>query len=209
MQKHSFDILSNYLPEKAVEDICLLLSKANIKLNIAKSRNSKKGDFKVIDGRFPVITINHDLNKYDFLITLIHELAHYQTWEKYKFKIEPHGYEWRMNFKKLLLVFNDKNVFPENLFKVLNENIFTPRDFTGNYKKKLNMVLQTYNDDYCESLFVKDLTTNTCFELKSGRKFRLIKKIKTRYQCIDLQNKKEYIVSGEAIVKNVLNGFPQ
>ena len=37
------------------------------------------------------ISVNGNLNKYSFLITLIHELAHLLTFTQYKNRVDPHG----------------------------------------------------------------------------------------------------------------------
>ena len=50
------------------------------------------------------ITINNDLNKYRFLITLIHEMAHLVTFKDMP-RSKPHGKEWKINFQRLMLPF--------------------------------------------------------------------------------------------------------
>jgi predicted SprT family Zn-dependent metalloprotease len=40
------------------------------------------------------ITVNSNLNKYKFLITLIHEISHLVAFEKFGRNIKPHGNEW-------------------------------------------------------------------------------------------------------------------
>ena len=40
--------------------------------------------------------MNNNLNKYSFLITITHEIAHMMIWEKHQNKVDPHGEEWKM-----------------------------------------------------------------------------------------------------------------
>ena len=54
-------------------------------------------------------------------------------------------------------------------------------------------------------LKVKEIKVNDCFELDSGRRFKLIKKRRTRFLCSDLITGKLYAVSGEATVNQLLD----
>ena len=47
--------------------------------------------------------IKHSI--YRFLITLLHELAHYDVCRKYAHYIKPHGKEWKFTFKKFYYPF--------------------------------------------------------------------------------------------------------
>ena len=71
-------ILYKYIPEKAVPAISEWIYKFDFKLRIKKSRLSKYGDYRPpVNGENHLITINYDMNKYAFLITLVHEIAHF------------------------------------------------------------------------------------------------------------------------------------
>ena len=67
---------ATYIPEKSVSMVQYLIEKHNFTLKIVNQRQTKHGDFrKLPNGRFQ-ITINNNLNPYQFLLTLIHEIAH-------------------------------------------------------------------------------------------------------------------------------------
>nr|WP_313791522.1 SprT-like domain-containing protein [Lacinutrix neustonica] len=51
------------------------------------------------------MTINENLNHYKFLITLIHEIAHFEAYKAFGRYIKPHGLEWKRTFQKLMLPF--------------------------------------------------------------------------------------------------------
>lgn len=114
--KRDREILSKYLPSAAVERIMKWLKEYKVQLSITRSRNTKLGDYRSpINGGAHRISINHDLNQYAFLITLVHEIAHLLVWEKYKTKALPHGKEWKGSFKELMKPFIQEGIFPEEL----------------------------------------------------------------------------------------------
>ena len=68
-----------FLPKNAKRQVNELLIVRDVIIKISKKRNTKHGDFvKKPNGTFQ-ITINKTSNSYRFLITLLHELAHYDV----------------------------------------------------------------------------------------------------------------------------------
>lgn len=88
------EILSNYIPERAVDPTFQLIATYNIHLKIVNERKTRHGDYRELNGA-PQITVNANLNPYRFLITLIHEIAHFLAFKKYGRYIKPHGKEWK------------------------------------------------------------------------------------------------------------------
>ena len=75
-------VLLKYLPEHAVHP-CFELIKANhVHLKIVNERQTRHGDYRRRPDGSHQITVNASLNKYRFLITLIHEIAHLLAFEK-------------------------------------------------------------------------------------------------------------------------------
>ena len=68
------EVLAKYLPEHAVP-LCFELIKTNsVNLKIVNERKTRNGDYrKGFSGKHE-ITVNASLNKYRFLITLVHEI---------------------------------------------------------------------------------------------------------------------------------------
>ena len=64
-----------FVPEKSRQLLQYWIAELNVHVRIAKPRSTKLGDFKVTGNQMS-ISINNNLNKYSFLITLTHELAH-------------------------------------------------------------------------------------------------------------------------------------
>ena len=86
-----------YIPEKAIPFIQFLIDTHNFTLKIVNQRQTKHGDFrKLPNGRFQ-ITVNNNLNPYQFLLTLVHEIAHHVTHQKFGI-VQAHGKEWKTVF---------------------------------------------------------------------------------------------------------------
>ena len=77
------ETLLKYLPEHSV-NLCFELIKTNgVHLKIVNERQTRHGDYrKGISGKHE-ITVNSSLNKYRFLITLVHEISHLVAFEKF------------------------------------------------------------------------------------------------------------------------------
>lgn len=88
-------VLSKFLPEQSVHTIALWVRQYNFDLKITAGRSTKLGDYRSpFKGERHKITVNHNLNKYAFLITLVHEVADLTAFEKHSHRIKPHGEEW-------------------------------------------------------------------------------------------------------------------
>ena len=70
------NILSKYLPDNSIDQIVDLFEKNPCYLKIVSNRSTKHGDFRKMPNGTYQITINHGLNSYRFLLTLVHEIAH-------------------------------------------------------------------------------------------------------------------------------------
>jgi SprT protein len=198
----NFDKLQNHVPENSIPILQKWFNQCDFILKIKKKRNSKFGDFKV-DTRFnnPEISVNADLNEYAFLITLTHEFAHLLVWKQHQHRVKAHGEEWKNEFRLLMNVLLQKNVFPDDIFVPL-------------YKHMQNPAASSARDvDLIKALKKYDLEQNTIHldDLPEGSKFSInnkkifIKGIKqrTRYLCEEVISKKKYLIHGIADVELV------
>ena len=120
-------VLSNYIPHETVDECTSWIIQKNIHLKITRGRASKFGDYKPLErGKGHHISVNHDLNKYAFLITFVHEVAHLHTYTKYPFRHEPHGREWKNEFRNLLGNFVVRRVFPDDISTALSSYLKNP-----------------------------------------------------------------------------------
>ena len=76
------DVLSKYLPEHSVAALFELIKANNVHLKIVNERQTRHGDYRRAVGGKHEITVNANLNKYRFLITLVHEISHLVAYEK-------------------------------------------------------------------------------------------------------------------------------
>ena len=191
------EILAEYLPEASVVLVEDILQKHPIYIKIVNNRTSKHGDFKRdLNGNFS-ITINKTLNNYQFLLTLIHEIAHFVTYKQAK-NVKPHGKEWKQNFQHLMLPFLNPSIFPNNLLPLLAKYLKNPKASTSS----------DVNLTYALKQFDHKLEKNYIFELEHGSVFtfnnRIFKKgnkRRTRFECVEISTNKIYLFNQNAEVK--------
>lgn len=168
-------------------------------LKITKSRASKLGDYRApYRGKSHQITVNHNLNKFSFLITVIHEVAHLTVWNKYGTKVQPHGNEWKEDFKILLEPFLNLEIFPPDILKSLYSYSINPKASSCS-DIDLAKVLKRY-DEVSDYVHLENIVEDSTFRLKTGRTFIKGKQIRKRYICIDTLTKKKYLISPVAEV---------
>ncbi len=114
------EILADYIPENAIPVALNWLENSNVQLRITKSRSSKLGDYRPpLLKKFHRISVNHNLNKYNFLLTFVHEYAHLKNWDQFQRNVKPHGVEWKKAFRELMEPFLEKDIFPADLKPVV------------------------------------------------------------------------------------------
>jgi hypothetical protein len=196
-----FQVLADYIPEKAVQPIVDWLHKNEVLLKISRERKTKLGDFRVEpNGKRPRISVNFNLNRYAFLITLVHEMAHAEVfWNRRAFKrIQAHGPEWQKCFSQLMEPFLNTSIFPESLLPVLRNYFEKPKASSAS-DINLMLALKAFDED-SNSLQLLELARGDRFIFRN-QKFELIQKNRTRFQCRNLQNKRLYLIHGLAEVE--------
>src|SRR6476659_6274678 len=113
-----------YLPPNTLEEVLAYLQFYHVHLTVARDRKSILGDYRHrTHASNHRISINGNLNKYSFLVTLLHELAHLLAFEKYGHRIQPHGVQWKNEFSLVLASFISKKLFPEDIEVALKRNL--------------------------------------------------------------------------------------
>jgi len=186
-----------FLPENACTPCAQYIVDHNIKLTIKKKRKTKLGDYRAPDHRirYHRISVNGDLNPYMFLLVLLHEFAHMLVWKANKRRVKAHGEEWKDAYRGLYLEFAD--CFPDHVNTIIQTHFKNLKATTCNdpYLTKHLM----YMDKKESILMLNELRPGDEFETL-GRSFQMITKRRTRFLCLDLNNKKNYLVAGTAIV---------
>lgn len=185
-------ILYKYIPELAVPTIAQWIYKYDFKLKIKKSRSSKYGDYRApINGKNHIISINHDLNKYSFLITLVHEIAHLTNYNKYKDTVAPHGEEWKLEFKILMNYFLYETIFPEDVTTVLKNYMKNPAASSCSDVSLLR-VLKKY-DERDKTILLEEILEGSTFMYGSERLFIKGEQVRKRFKCKELKTKRMYL----------------
>ena len=195
----------SHIPSKAKTQVEEYLSLWKIDIKIVSKRKTKHGDYRKTKFGTHQITINEGSNPYRFLITLIHELAHFIAFQKFGYRIKPHGEEWKTTFQRLMLPLIHPEIFPENLLKAVAYHFKNPKA-SSDTDFNLVMALSEF-DPISNKTHIFELEKGTFFSIADGRKFRLGKRRVKRFECYEISTQKKYIFSPHAEVKviNELN----
>lgn len=193
-----FDQLRPFVPESSLPLIERLLAGEDFHLVVSKPRRTKHGDFKPPqNGQAPRLSVNGNLNRYSFLVTLIHEIAHLKVWRQHKNWVKPHGKEWKSTYSQLLQAFCEANVFPEDLRKVILQHSNCPGYASGT-DEALTKALRKY-DRLNGTVYLDELDLGATFKL-GKRTFRLGEKLRKRYLCEELSSGRQFRVHAMAEV---------
>ena len=179
-----------YIPTGAHGTIAHYLSEKDLRVQIKNERVTKHGDFRKTKKGDYLITINNNLNPFQFLLTLVHEIAHYKTYKKFG-RVKPHGVEWKQTFKELMLPFLKPEIYPTDILPHLAKYLLNAKASTDS-DPILSLALRQH---------IKNSNKNYIFELKIGtefefkqRSFVLIEKKRTRSICLDKKSQKKYLI---------------
>ena len=189
------DYLRRWIPGQAAAPILNYLNHYHVHLTITRERKSVLGDYRHATRSAPHrISINGNLNAYSFLITLIHELAHLVTFMEYGNQVQSHGKEWKRVYRKILEEFLPLSVFPADVLKALKKNLHDlPASSCAD--EHLMRVLRQYDDEKEGLMLVEQIPEGGCFTLEDQRVFKKGKKLRKRYQCIEVATGKLYLFS--------------
>ncbi len=186
--------LANYIPDSACPTITKWINYYKPELKITKGRNTKLGDYRhPFKGAGHRISINHNLNKYAFLITLVHEFAHLVTWEKHKNSVKPHGEEWKEYFRKMMFPFLEMELFPKDVDKALLGYMLNPAASSCT-DVDLQRILKQYDPLVHKKPTVEQVPLKGLFEFRK-RIFRKEEQLRKRYKCTELATKRTYLFS--------------
>lgn len=202
VSEHPMQALADFLPEGTFDRVVSYIHHYKVHLTISKQRKSVLGDYRHSGwGSHHRISVNGNLNKYEFLITLLHELAHLLTYELHKNRVEPHGKEWKANYSRLLVDFVQQKVFPADVEKALQKSIHNP-SATANGETELLLVLRKYNAVKREGIMhVIDVPENALFQTENGRIFRKGALRRKRFECVEVTTGNRYTFSAISEVR--------
>jgi hypothetical protein len=185
--EHPMQALAAFLPDGSFEDVVQYLHQYKVHLSVTKERSTVLGDYRnAVRGKNHRISVNGNLNKYSFLITLIHELAHLLTYEKYGHKVNAHGKEWKQLYSEMLIVFANKNIFPNDIKKALQKSFHNPAA-SSCAEEGLTRVLKNYDMKKEGVVLIEDLPDNAVFVTKDKRVFKKGEKLRKRFRCTEVK----------------------
>ncbi|MDX1364232.1 MAG: SprT-like domain-containing protein [Arenibacter latericius] len=194
------ETMEKYIPERAV-GLCLQLIKDNhVNLKIVNERVTRHGDYRKLPNGSHIITVNVNLNKYRFLITLVHEIAHLVAFEKYGRAIKPHGVEWKRTFQMLMLPFLRPEIFPSNLLPFLANHFKNPRA-SSDTDARLSIALKEYDKREEGKNYVFELPHGSIFRIYNGKLFQKRNRRVKRYECVEVATGKLYLFQPNAEVE--------
>lgn len=191
----------NYIPESAVAYCQKIIGPYSFRFILKSDRSSKLGDFRNEPGRRYSISVNQNLNPYQFLLTFIHELAHLKVAEEQQGRVKPHGKEWKLTFKELMLPLLRPEVFPDEILRPLARHIRKPKAAASS-DPILWQVLQKFNQTSAATTLA-EIAENERFRFKK-REFIKLKKRRTRVLCQEVNTRRQYLIPEIAEVHKVL-----
>ncbi len=175
-----------------------------------------------------MITVNGDLHPVEFMVTLAHELAHFDVYRHYgrSRSIKPHGAEWKQVFRQYIAGMIEDSLGNEGSreFRESGEAGIA-KVVTGDYlgdavRRALERcyfgreriastpcgeLKRALSDGRSGDLIrVEDLLEGQVFEIRNGRRFVKGPKLRTRYRCKEFGTKRIYTVHGLAEVTEIL-----
>lgn len=193
------ETLAKYLPEYAVKPAFDLIVTNQVHLKIVNERQTRHGDYRRGHTGKHEITVNSSLNKYRFLMTLIHEIAHLVAFEKFGRNIKPHGDEWKFTFQRLMVPFIRPEIFPGQLLPLLARHFKNPTA-SSDTDTTLSLALKQYDKENDKN-YVFEIPYGSVFRIKNGKIFKKLAVRTKRFECIEISSGRTYLFNPNAEVE--------
>ena len=195
-------ILYQYLPEHSVGPVLELIKQHRIHLKIVNERHTRHGDYRRKTNGQHQITVNASLNKYRFLMTLIHEMAHLLAFETYGRAIKPHGLEWKRTFTKMMLPFLRPEIFPNELLPYLARHFKNPTA-SSDTDPHLANAMKKFDIGREAVTLIHELPNGSLFRIRGGRVFQKIGLKVKRYACVEVNSGRTFLFNANAEVEPI------
>jgi SprT protein len=196
-------VLEKYIPEHSVEPVFELIKINQVHLKIVNERVTRHGDYrKGLSGKHE-ITVNTSLNKYRFLMTLIHEISHLVAFEKYGRSIKPHGDEWKLTFQRLMVPFIRPEIFPSQLLPLLARHFRNPKA-SSDTDATLSLALKQFDPENDKN-YIFEIPYGSVFRIHNGKIFKKVALRLKRYECLEINSGRTYLFNPNAEVELLPN----
>ena len=188
--------LQAHMPRAAWPVVANWLRRNPVQVRISPPRSTKLGDYRVASRTLAHrISVNGDLNRYAFLVVLVHEFAHYATFKKYR-RHEPHGAEWKAEYKRLMRPFLSREVFPADVLRML---VLHLDDAPSSSCTDHGLMRVLRRHDRAPRPFLEELEDNTVFGF-NDKIFVKGRQLRKRFRCRCLNNRRIYLIDPTAEV---------
>jgi len=196
--------LADYVPQLAYAYCDHLHKTYKFDFFLSRPRNSRLGDFTIKPGFVPRITINKNLNRYNFLITYLHEVAHHVVYtqkNRLRKRIAPHGIEWKTAFATLLAPVMNEHIFPSDILEPLLKYAQNPKASTSADHILYNSI-KKYDDNAvtANKVALVHLMEGSNFVFHN-RHFVRGSLRRTRVLCTDKISQRRYTIPAHALVE--------
>jgi len=157
------------------------------------------GDYRKGPSGKHEITVNASLNKYKFLITLIHEISHLVAFEKFGRNIKPHGNEWKYSFQRLMIPFIRPEIFPNHLLPLLARHFKNPTA-SSDTDTTLSLALKPF-DQQNDKNYIIEIPYGSVFRIGNGKILKKIAIRTKRFECLEISSGKTYLFNPNAEVE--------
>ena len=196
------EILEKYLPSHSVIPVFNMIEEHRVHLKIVNERVTRHGDYRRMPSGVHQITVNSNLNKFRFLITLVHEIAHLVAFERFGRDIKPHGREWKFTFQQLMLPFIRPQIFPDHLLPLIARHFKNPKA-SSDTDAHLVVELKKYDAENDKS-YIFELPSGGLFRIYNGKVFKKGERIRKRYECKEVSSGRIYLFQPNAQVEFIM-----
>ncbi len=196
------ETLLKYIPEHAVKPVFEMIVDNQVHLKIVNERQTRHGDYrKAINGKHE-ITVNSNLNKYRFLITLVHEISHLVAFEKFGSNIKPHGNEWKHTFQRMMIPFIRPEIFPNQILPLIANHFKNPTA-SSDTDARLAFALKQFDERKPDVHYIHEVPSGSYFRIKNGRIFQKKGLRVKRYECLEVNSGRLFLFNANAEVEIV------
>ncbi|MCH2197427.1 MAG: hypothetical protein MK081_01485 [Flavobacteriales bacterium] len=122
-------------------------------------------------------------------MTFLHEFAHHQTIRDYGRKVPPHGVEWKMNFRSLMLPFLNEESLGKTLFPLIAGHMQNPRANISADQALYRYVLDQRNE---EGTAIRTLSIGQRFYFRN-EEYEVEQPLRKRIRVIRTRDQRRYI----------------
>lgn len=194
-------ILQRHVPAPAIGYCYDLWERYQFDFVVTRPRQTRLGDFTAYPHKRERITVNVNLNPYNFLITYLHEVAHLEVYRKFSRRQPPHGTAWKNHFRALLVPVMHEANFPTSVLNPLLNYAQNPTASTGTHLP-LMQALKNIDAPQTDLVMVGNLSEGQTFVLNQKTFVRGTQR-RTRIVCIEKFSQKKYLVAAHAWVEKV------